>query len=89
MLTSELLRTESLSDGESDNDDTVNNEPIVSACTITEAMAMLPKLKELAIQKGHSKLLSTVMELVSDLDDLKCSSMTKQTRINDFFRPKC
>ncbi|KAL4238821.1 hypothetical protein ACF0H5_003528 [Mactra antiquata] len=39
---SKLLRTESLSDCESDNDDTVDNEPIVSACTITEAMAMLP-----------------------------------------------
>ncbi|KAL4226418.1 hypothetical protein ACF0H5_014401 [Mactra antiquata] len=60
---SELLRTESLGDCESDNDDTVKSEPIVSVCTVTEAIAMFPKLNEIAIRKVHSKLLSTVMEL--------------------------
>ncbi|KAL4223310.1 hypothetical protein ACF0H5_016781 [Mactra antiquata] len=45
---SELSRTESLSDCKSDNDDTVDNEPIVSACRITEAIAMLPKFERIS-----------------------------------------
>ena len=71
---------------ESDSDDepeaTCSNE---TGITLNEAQQYIEKLKLFASEKGHSKLLASVMESSSYLTEISVKNMSVQKKISDFF----
>ena len=56
-----------------------------SVSTLNEAQQFIEKLKLFASEKGHSKLLASLMESSSHLTEISVKNMSVQKMISDFF----
>ncbi len=73
-------------DSQDDDDNSDNNETDDDFVTSVEALVYADKIKKLAMNTGRHSLLDKIMEVESDLLDMRANE-GRQSSISDFFKP--